>query len=140
MRLRLAVLAAVLASAACDSPAGPDSQSDLDYNRLLQGLRQSGLAAEPAGQLSQPFISIPGRLIAIDPEHVQVFEYPDEPSAQADAARVSADGGRVWNSLILWVAPPHFYRRGRVLTLYVGERTDIKTALERLLGPQFAGR
>jgi len=139
MRVLLAVLAAILASAACDSPAGPDSQSDLDYNRLLQGLRQSGLAAVPAGQLSQPFLSIPGRLIAIDAEHVQVFEYPDEPSAQADAARVSADGGRVWNSLILWVAPPHFYRRGLVLALYVGNRAEINASLERILGPQFAG-
>ena len=140
MRPLVALLVTVLASAACGSPTGPDSQGGLDYNQLLQGLRSSGLAAQPAGQLSQPFISIPARLIAIDAEHVQVFEYPDEPSARADAAQISADGGRVWNSLILWVAPPHFYRQGRVLALYVGDRPDIKATLARLLGPQFAGR
>ena len=140
MRLPIALLVTVLASAACGSPAAPDSQGELDYNQLLQGLRSSGLAAQPAGQLSQPFISIPARLIAIDAEHVQVFEYPDEQSARADAAQISADGGRVWNSLILWIAPPHFYRQERVLALYVGDRPDIKATLERLLGRQFAGR
>jgi hypothetical protein len=140
MRILFALLVATLASGACGSPAAPDGTGELDYNQLLQGLRRSGLPAQPAGQLSQPFISIPARLIAIDPEHVQVFEYADEQSAQADAAGISADGGRVWNSLILWIGPPHFYRRGRVLALYVGDRVDIKAALERLLGPQFAGR
>ena len=140
MRLPVALLVTVLASAACGSPAAPDRQGELDYNQLLQGLRRSGLTAQPAGQLSQPFISIPARLIAIDAEQVHVFEYPDEQSARADAAQISADGGRVWNSLILWIAPPHFYRQGRVLALYVGDRPDIKATLERLLGPQFAGR
>jgi hypothetical protein len=139
MRFTLLLAAALLVPAGCDSPTGPDNE-ELDYNLVLQGLRQSGLAAEPAGELSQPFMSIPARLIAIGAENVQVFEYPDQQSAQADAARISADGGRVWNSLILWVAPPHFYRRERVLALYVGDSAPIKGGLERLLGPQFAGR
>jgi len=42
-KVPLILFASLLAGAACNSPAGPDSQGDLDYNRLLQGLRQSGL-------------------------------------------------------------------------------------------------
>ena len=56
MKALLIILASLLAGAACDSPAGPDGQGNLDYNRLLQGLRQSGLAAEAAGPVSQPFL------------------------------------------------------------------------------------
>jgi hypothetical protein len=140
MKLIFIVIGALLGLVACDSTTGPDGDAAMDYNQLLQGLRQSGLPAEPAGQLSQPFISVPARLIAIGGEQVQVFEYPDERSAQADAARISADGSVVGTSIITWVGPPHFYWRGRVLALYVGDRADIKTALERLLGSQFAGR
>lgn len=103
-------------------------------------MRRSGLSAQPAGQVRQPFFSVPARLIAIDADQVQVLEYADERSARADAARISPDGGTVGNSHVDWIAPPHFYRTGRLLVLYVGNRTDVKTALEGLLGPQFAGR
>jgi hypothetical protein len=140
MKVLVFVLASLMALPGCDSPGGPDDEGDLAYDRLLQGLRESSLSAQPAGQLSQPFFSIPVRLIAINPDQVQVLEYPDERSARTDAARVSPDGSTVGNSHVDWVAPPHFYRTGRLLVLYVGNRTDIKTALERLLGPQFAGR
>ena len=140
MKVLVVVLSSLLAVAGCDSPGGPDDEDVLDYERLLQALRQSGLSAQPAGQVSQPFFSVPSRLIAIDADQVQVLEYPHERSAQADAARISPDGSTVGNSHVDWVAPPHFYRAGRLLVLYVGNRADAKAALERLLGPQFAGR
>jgi hypothetical protein len=136
----LIVLAAALTLSCGEDPAGPGDDEELGYNSVLQRLRQDGLAAEPAGPLSQPFLSVPGRLIAVGDEQVQVFEYADERSAQADAARISPDGSKVGNTHVDWFRPVHFYRRGHVLAVYVGDRPDIKTALERLLGPQFAGR
>ncbi len=140
MKVPVFVLASLLVVAACASPGGPNDEDGLDYDGLLQALRQSGLSAQPAGQVSQPFFSVPSRLIAIDADQVQVLEYPDERSAQADIGRISPDGSTVGNSHVDWVAPPHFYRTGRLLVLYVGNRAEIKAALERLLGPQFAGR
>ena len=53
MKVLVFVLASLLALPGCDSPSGPDGSEDLDYDRLLEGLRQSGLSAQPAGQLSQ---------------------------------------------------------------------------------------
>jgi hypothetical protein len=38
------------------------------------------------------------------------------------------------------VAPPHFYRQGRLLVLYLGEDTQTLGRLACLLGPPFAGR
>lgn len=37
------------------------------------------------------------------------------------------------------MATPHFYRSGNVIALYVGDDAATLAALERALGPQFAG-
>ena len=42
--------------------------------------------------------------------------------------------------MVTWVAPPHFYRQGRVIVLYVGSNPNILSLLTAVLGPQFAGR
>ena len=133
------VVVALLAVTSCNAVSGPDDE-DLDHAQLLAALRGRGLPAQSAGQVSQPFFAVPGRLIAVESDQVQVFEYADERSAATDAARVSPDGGSVGGTQILWIAPPHFYRRGRLLVLYVGSRADIRAVLEQVLGPQFAGR
>jgi len=39
-----------------------------------------------------------------------------------------------------WVAPPHFYKAGRIIVLYVGENAAVTEALDTVLGPQFAGK
>jgi hypothetical protein len=131
-------LAAALGLVGCSSPADPSGE--LDFDGLLRALRQDGLPAEPAGTLSQPFISVPARLITTGAEQIQVFEYSSGAGAQADAGQISPDGSRVGTSFISWIGPPHFYRRGRLLVLYVGDNGTIKASLERNLGPQFAGR
>ena len=94
----------------------------------------------PAGEVSQPFFSDEGQAIIVNGEQVQVFEYADESAVEADASKVSPDGGTVGTTMITWVATPHFFRSGRVMVLYVGDDTSTLKVLETVLGPQFAGR
>ena len=47
----------------------------------------------------------------------------------------TADGSTV----VEWVATPHFYSAGTLLVLYVGDERRTLDALQRLLGPPFAG-
>lgn len=47
----------------------------------------------------------------------------------------TADGSTV----VEWVATQHFYSAGTLLVLYVGDEQRTLDALERLLGPPFAG-
>jgi len=39
-----------------------------------------------------------------------------------------------------WTDAPHFYRKDRLLVLYVGGSEQVRKALETILGPQFAGQ
>jgi len=79
-------------------------------------------------------------MVTLNGEGVQVFEYPDAAQMEAQAVRISPTGAAVGTSLIHWVAPPHFFKRGSVLVLYVGEDRSVIEALEAALGGQFAGQ
>lgn len=79
-------------------------------------------------------------MIKVHGEEVQVFQYPHAAAADAQAALVSPDGSAVGTSKILWVGPPHFFKQGKLLVLYVGDNGKVLKALEAALGRPFAGK
>lgn len=107
---------------------------------LMNKLRAGGERVGRAGKVSQPFLSVKGQIITIGGEQVQIFEYASAKAAKREAERVSGTGLSVGTSMPLWVAPPHFYKDGRLIVLYVGENSAVIKALESILGPQFAGK
>ncbi len=110
-----------------------------DFVSLVDSLRSAGATVEPAGEVSQLFFSVQGQVITVNGEDVQVFEYDDAASADAEAALVSPDGSSVGTTMVLWIATPHFYQTGQLIVFYVGDSTAVIDALEEVLGPQFAG-
>jgi hypothetical protein len=121
---------------------GSDRGGDkpLDRRGLINALRASGAKVRSGDSVEQPFFGVPGRFVRVEAQDVQVFEYPGEAAVQRDAARVAPDGGSVGGSAMMWAATPHFYRKGRLIVLYVGEDSSVRRLLESVLGPQFAGR
>jgi hypothetical protein len=110
-----------------------------DYASLIDALRAGGASVEPAGEVSQSFFSVEGKVIKANGADVQVFEYADEAAAQTDANLVQPDGYEIGTAIVDWMAPPHFYQKGRLMVLYVGTDNAIMAALEATLGAQFAG-
>ena len=106
----------------------------------MDKLRGAGVSVEPAGSVEQPFLSVDGKMIKVHGEDVQIFEYSSPPAMEAEAARISPDGSGVGTRKIFWAAPPHFYKQGRVLVLYVGDNQKVQSTLETVLGRQFAGQ
>ncbi len=124
------------------APATPDaapSGSVSDYASLLASLKAAGLTVADAGMVEQPFFGVEGKIVKVNGQDIQVFEYPDAATAASDAAQVAPDGGSVGTSMVTWMAPPHFYRSGRLIVLYVGCDATVLSALTAL-GPQFAGQ
>jgi hypothetical protein len=116
------------------------SAGAFDYKALVEGLKRTRLKLEEKGDIRQSFFSVQGRVIGLDGEDVQVFEYRSVEAAQADATKVSPSGSAVRTVMVTWLGPPHFYRRERIIALYVGDTSSVKQALESVLGLQFAGR
>ena len=107
---------------------------------LINKLRARGRKVGRGQKVAQPFFSVPGRIITIDGEDVQVFQYANAKSAKREAKAIDQQGSSVGTSMPMWVAPPHFYKSGRLIVLYVGQNSSVIRALEGVFGPQFAGK
>jgi hypothetical protein len=111
----------------------------IDVTSLIAGLRAGGSKVEEAGEISQPFFSVQGRQRTVDGENVQAFEYASQRAADREAKQVSPDGSSVGSSMVSWGGTPHFYKKGKLIVLYVGDDQGVLRALRLLLGTQFAG-
>jgi hypothetical protein len=118
-----------------DSP-GVDDKDGLAA--LIDALQLAGQTVEIAGPVDQPFFSVPGQIIVVNGQDVQVFEYPDGAAAQAEAAQISPDASSVGTSIVSWAATPHFYAQDRVIVLYVGDDHAVVDALNDILGQPVA--
>lgn len=117
----------------------PDSDESLEAQGLAEALAAAGATVGQESEIEQPFFSVPGQVLTINGESVQVFEYADAAQADAEAAQVSPDGSSIGTTMATWIGPPHFYRSERLIVLYVGEDQSVIELLETVLGPQFAG-
>jgi len=96
---------------------------------LIDNLRATGVTVNPAGDVSQPFFSVKGQVIKVNGEDVQVFEYGDKATAEAEAALVSPDGSSIGTSMVSWISSPHFYKAGKIIAIYVGENSEVTNLL-----------
>jgi hypothetical protein len=118
------------------------------YQDLLTALAARGASVQEHGAASTLTFQGRGHALTVNGATVDAYEYSAPAVAQLDAARVSSDGatfrGGAWpfgGSAVTvdWIAPPHDYRRGRVIVMYIGEDGAITRLLSAVLGPQFAG-
>lgn len=129
----------------CDKKAKSDSPSARENSlqttaALIKKLRAGGAKVESKGEkIEQPFFSPSGQNLNVNGETVQVFEYENSATADTEAAQIKPDGTTA-TTMINWVAPPHFFRNGNLIVLYVGENADVIKSLENALGRQFAGK
>ena len=64
---------------------------------------------------------------------MQLFEYGSAAAAAADAYKIRADGSGTATTTVDWVAPPHFFLKGRVLVIYVGKDPAVVNLLTGVL-------
>ena len=111
-----------------------------DQTSLLAALQDAGATAEVVDSVDQIFFSPQGSIITVNGADVQVFEYKSTEAMETESAQVSPDGGSIGTSMVTWVDMPHFYKTGRIIVLYVGSDAATLNLLEKVIGPQFAGR
>lgn len=142
---RLPLLIALLLTA-CGTVPQSHGGPVQDQVSLIDALRSKNLTVVISGTLSQPFLSprsgttvrlSGGRLTTV--ADLQLFEYGSASAAEADARQIRADGSGTATTIVDWVAPPHFFLKGRVLVIYVGNDPAVVSLLSSVLGGQFAG-
>ena len=107
------------------------------YGNLISQLPAKGATVKPSSErVSQPFFSVRGRILMVNDQALQVFEFANAARAAAETKQVGAAS----TTSVTWIAPPHFYHGGRLIVLYVGTDQSILKLLTAVLGPQFAGQ
>ena len=134
----LMFLVATLILTACGGE--PASAQGYGTAEFLEELREKGAEAESGEPVEQAFFSVIGTTVNWNGESVQVFEYDSAETMESDAVLVDADGSSIGTSMVTWIATPHFYKKGRLLVLYIGDNAETLGLLESVLGAQFAGR
>ncbi len=122
-----------------------------DHVSFVDHLRGKGYQVEPVADVRQPFLSAVGTVLRVSggelqrPIELQSYNYDDTElgedglkAAEEDASKIGPDGQPRTTS-VLWKGEPHFFRKERVLVLYLGEDKVVLDLLTDLLGPQFAG-
>jgi hypothetical protein len=133
------IFAALAVSSCAANSLGPSELASTDA--LVRALQQQGATVARAAALPQsayPFFSVGPRRIVVNGADVQVFEYANATRANSDASRISPTGTPIGQSQISWMDTPNFYKRDRLIVLYVGHSPDVMKPLEAILGAPFA--
>jgi hypothetical protein len=135
--LLITLLMSTSVLAACGGQ--PASAQGYGTAEFVEELREKGAEAEAGEELEQPFFSVIGTSVNLNGESVQIFEYDTAETMESDAVLVDASGSSIGTSMVSWMGTPHFFKKGRILALYVGDNAETLELLESTLGPQFAG-
>lgn len=109
------------------------------YDSFVEKLLESGASVQTMGSINQPFLSGQGRIIRVNGEDLQVFEYANKGLAEGDIKIVTPDGCCFGTTNISWMGSPHLYQEDRLIVIYIGDNTSMRNLLGNMLGSQFAG-
>jgi hypothetical protein len=117
----------------------------------VDGLRARGIKVEVLERVHQPFLRPAGTKLRLNgtgitkPAVIESYNFDEADlgtdatqAAAQDTAQVGPDG-QPRTAVVDWVAPPLFFRRERVVVLYVGSEPAVLTLLTDVMGRQFAG-
>ena|SRR5687767_821851 len=111
-----------------------------EFARLMGKLRAQRAQVKSANErVRQPFFLVSGRIIKVNKENIQVFEYSNLATAESQAKLVSPDGRTIGNSKPSWMSTPHFFKSQKLIVIYIGDDKTILRILQAALGDQFAG-
>jgi hypothetical protein len=119
-----------------------------DMASVVESLRAAGaLVTEQPSSGGFSFLHGSPHHLLVNGQEVWMYEYPAPAVAEVDASGISMDGSTYHSGIgpfgsatvVDFIAPPHYYKSGRVIALYVGRDTGTLGLLGQVFGPPFAG-
>jgi hypothetical protein len=121
----------------------------MGLNELIAQLKAAGATVVTGTGINQPFMTVEGPTFTVNGEQIQVYEYASVADTNKQASHISPDGTSfttvsssgmpVGATQVDWVKPPHLYKAGRIIVIYVGTNSYVMHLLIGILGEQFAG-
>lgn len=129
------------AERAGDTPAASTTTTvaaPFGFNNLIDALASAGVPAQPGERASGMPFSVPRRPVDVGTFEIAVYEYDDPATRVAEEATIAMEGWSVNHTPVEWVATPHYWSRGRVIVLYLGDDHSVIDFLSQVLGPEVA--
>ena len=145
--ISITTLVLVLAGCASRSAAGRAETNEYRFNQFVIQLRGMGLQGDVTAEDGAPLINpnVVVRVIEIagsglsegadsSDAEVQVYEYPDEETREADSSAIAPSGSPIGDRYVSWLDQPNFWAAGRLIVLYVGREREVLDLLSTVLG------
>jgi hypothetical protein len=134
----VSLLGAVVILAGCGGPEG------LEIGGIVPRLEQVGVKPESPQPEPPGVLEVKSTVYEVPGGELHVFNFRNEQIAKEAAARIQPDGYTIQNTMginqaVDWAAPPHWYRLGNQIAVYIGMSSEVTDALDEAAGPQFAG-
>jgi hypothetical protein len=120
---------AKVSEAATDPTGAPSASSAPSQTEVfLSALTASGLHPMPLAKVNKKIFSVQGLLVAFANDNIQIYEYPTNASATADAQKIH------WIYANALLRSPfrgivHLYEKENLLVFYMGNKEDVIRAL-----------
>ena len=103
---------------------------------VIDALSGVGATVEQGGRVPAMPFSVPGQLFDVDAFEIAVREYADAAARAEEEETIAMGGWSVNNTPVEWIASPHYWSRGRVIVLYLGDNPTAIDLLNSTLGPE----
>jgi penicillin-binding protein 2 len=114
-----------------DVPAGAH---ETVYVRTAQLLGKTLTVEQTDQTILHPFFGVPGQVVRVNGNDLQVFVYPDATARKSDSARISADGRLIAGEVVDWPVPPRFVSSGNVLSVLLSSDNRVAGRVDRAIG------
>ncbi len=86
------------------------------------------------------FLSGDRKIMKIGKEQIDIYVYKNNKAMEKDASYIESDNkynNEEESVTVDWVAPPHFFKEGNIIVIYVGENIEIINSLTEIFGREF---
>jgi penicillin-binding protein 2 len=104
------------------------------FARTAQLLGKTLTVEQTDQTVLHPFFRVPGQVVRVNGQEVQVFVYANETARKSDSARISADGRLIAGQVATWPVPPRFASGGNVLAVVLSADARLAGRVDRAIG------
>lgn len=113
-----------------------DDPTVYGYGDVREAILDGGhVVGEEVNGPGAPF-RVPARTMQVEGHDLRIYEYADEASRQCDSDTIGMGGWSVNVTPVEWIGTPHFWLRGRVIVLYLGDNAEFIGLVTDAVGPQ----
>lgn len=117
----------------------PDAVTAYGVQDFLADLAIEGPSVASATErVVKPYLSVAGVEVKVREQPVQIFQYPDTATLDADVAGLAANASSINGTPLVWSAAPHFWRKDTLLVLAVTDDAVLVEMIRGVLGETFA--